>query len=81
MHPRGASSRYATWREQIKAYIIARLHDPGRLTESQVDSFISFARILSPVKERIGHIKSQHHPDDAREFICHLKILLKNSAK
>ena len=61
--------------------IIARLLDPGRLTESQVDSIVSFARSLSPVKECIEVIKSQHHPDDVGEFIRHLKILVKDSAK
>jgi len=63
------------------AYIIARLLDPGRLTESQVDSIVSFARSLLPVKERIELIKSHHYPDDVREFIRHLKILVKDSAK
>jgi len=80
-HPRGASSVCATGREQIKAYIIACLLDPGRLTDSQVDSIVSFARSLSPVKERIELIKSQHHPDDVGELIRHLKILVKDSAK
>jgi len=80
-HLRGASSVYATWREQNKASIIARLLDPGRLTESQVDSIVSFARSLSPVKEPIELIKSQHHPDDVGEFIRHLKILVKDLAK
>jgi hypothetical protein len=80
-HPRGSSAAYATWREQIKAYIIARPLDPGRLTESQVDSIISFARGLSPVKERIELIKRQHHADDVWELIRHLKILVKDSAK
>ena len=80
-HPRGASSIYATWREQIKAYIIARVPDPGRLTESQVDSIVSFTPSLSPVKECIELIKSQHHPDDVEEFIRHLKVLVQDSAK
>jgi len=80
-HPRGASSVYTTWREQIKAYIIARLLDPGRLTELQVDSIVSFASSLSPVKERSELIKSQYHPDDVGEFIRHLKILVKDLAK
>jgi len=80
-HPRGASSVYATWPEQIKAYIIAHLLDPSRLTESQVDSIVSFPCSLSPVQERIELIKSQHHPDDVGEFIRHLKILVKDSAK
>jgi len=77
----GASSVYATWCEQIKAYIIARLLHPGHLTESEVESIVSFARSLSPVKEHIELIKSQHHPDDVGEFIHHLKILVKDSAK
>jgi len=80
-HPRGASSGFATWREQIKAHIIARLLDPGRLTESQVDSIVSFARSLSPFKERIELMKSHHHSDDVGEFIRHLKVLVKDSAK
>jgi len=62
-------------------YIIARLLDPGRLTESPVDSIISVARGLSPVKERIGLIKSQHYPDGIEEFIRHLKIVVRDSAK
>jgi len=40
-----------------------------------------FAPTLSPVKERIELIKSQHHPHDVGEFIRHLKILVKDSAK
>jgi len=72
---------YATWREQIKAYIIARPLDPARLTEWHVDSIISFARGLSPVKERIELIKREHHADDVGEPIRHLKILVKDSAK
>jgi len=80
-HPHGASSVYATWHDQIKAYSIAPLVDPGRLSESQGDSIVSFARSLSPVKESIELIKSQHHPDDVGEFIRHLQILVKDSAK
>jgi len=80
-HPQGASSVHATWREEIKAFIIARLLDPGRLSESQVDSIVSFTCSLLPVKEHIELIKSQHHPDDVGEFFRHLKILVKDSAK
>ena len=80
-HPHGASSIYTTWREQIKVYIVARLLDPGRLTESHVDLIVSFARSLSPVKEHIELIKCQYHPDDVEEFIRHLKILVKDSTK
>jgi len=56
-NPRGQSSIYATWREQINAYMIARHLDPGRLTETQVDSIVLFARGLSAVNERIELIK------------------------
>jgi len=80
-HPRGSSVAYATWREQTKAYIIARPLDPGRLTESQGYSIISFARGLSPVRERNELIKPQHHADDGWELILHLKTLVKDSAK
>ena len=71
----------ATWREQIKDYIIARPLDPGHLTESQVDSIISFYPGLSPVRERIELIKRQHHADDVWELIRHLKILVKDWSK
>jgi len=80
-HPRATSSIYATLREQIKASIIAGHLDPGRLTELQVDSIVLFARSLLPVKGRIELIKSQHDSDDVGEFISHLKILIKDSAK
>ena len=80
-HPRGPSSVYVTWREQIKTYIVAHPLDPGHLTESQVDSIIWFACGLSPVKERIEFIKHHHHTDDVWELIRHLMILVKDSAK
>jgi len=72
---------YATWRERIKAYIIGRPLDPSRLTKSDVDSIISFARGLSPVKERIELIKREHHAHGVWEPIQHLKIPVKDSAK
>ena len=63
------------------AYIIASLLDPGCQTESQVHSIVLFARSLSPVKERIELIKSQHHADDVGEFFHHLQILVTDSVK
>jgi len=80
-HPCGPFSVDATWREQINAYSVARPLDPGRLTESQVDSIILFARGLSPVKKRIEFIKHHHHADDVWELIRHPKILVTDSAK
>jgi len=67
--------------EQIATYIIAHLLDPGRLTEFQVNSIISFAPGLSPFKECIELIKSQRHAEDVGEVIRYLKILVKDSAK
>ena len=61
--------------------MIARHLDPGRLTETQVDSVLLFARGLSPVKERIVLLKRQHHADDVLELNRHLRILVKDSAK
>jgi len=79
--PRGPSSVYATWPEQIKAYIVARPLDHSCLTEWQVDSIILFAQSLSPVKEGIEFIKHHHNTDDVWEPIRHLKILVKDLAK
>jgi len=61
------------------AYMIARHLDPSRLTETQVDSILLFARGLSPVKERIELIKRQHHANDLLELNRHLKILVRDS--
>jgi len=52
-----------------------------RLSQSQVNSIVFFARSLSPLEEHIELSKSQHHPDDVGEFICHIKILFQDSAK
>jgi len=61
--------------------MIARHLDHSRLTETQVDSILLFARGLSPVKERIDLIKRQHHADDLLELNRHLKILVSDSGK
>jgi len=61
--------------------MIPRLLDPGRLTESQVNSIISFVRSLLPVKKHIELMKSQHHTEDVRELIHYLKILFKDLGK
>jgi len=61
--------------------MIARHLDPGRLTETTVDSILWFARRLSLVKERIELIKRQHHGDDLLELNRHLKILVRDSGK
>jgi len=54
--------------------MIAGHLDPGRLTETQVDSILLFTRGLSPVKERLELIKRQHDANDLLELNRHLKI-------
>jgi len=61
--------------------MIVRHLDPGRLTETQVDSILLFGRGLSPVKQRIELIKRQHNADDLLELNWHLKILVRDSGK
>jgi len=61
--------------------MIARHLHPGRLTETQVDSILLFARGLSPVKERIELIKRQHHADDLMELNRLQKIVVRDSGK
>jgi len=61
--------------------MIARHLDPGRLTETQVDSILLFAHGLSPVKERIELIKCKHHTGDLLELNRHLKIVVRDSGK
>jgi len=61
--------------------MIARHLDPSRLTETQVDSILLFARGLSPVKERVELIKRQDHADDLLELYRHLNILVRDSGK
>jgi len=61
--------------------MIAGRLDPGRLTETQVDLLLLFARGLSLVKDRIEFIKRQHHADDLLELNRHLKIVVRDSGK
>jgi len=61
--------------------MIACHRDPGRLTETQVDSILLFARGLSPVKEQIELIKCQHHADDRLELNRHLKMVVRDARK
>jgi len=59
----------------------ARSLDPGHLREAQVEAITVVARALSPVKDRITHISNNHHPDDVVELTCHLRILVRDSAR
>ena len=59
----------------------ARNLDPGHLTDAQVEAITVFARALPPVKDRVTHIKKNHHPDDVVELTRHLRMLVKDSAR
>ena len=67
--------------DQIKAYIQAQSLDPGRLTETQLESVLVFVGALDPVKWRIQFIKKKHHSDDVKEVAYHLRTLVKDMAR
>ena len=78
---RAPAATYKGWRERVKAYITVLEWNPTSLTASQLDSVISFARSLSPVKGRIKFMKTNHRPDDADELERQIKVLVRDSAK
>ena len=80
-HLQGSPHVYATWSNQIKAFIIACPLEPGHLTESPVYSIIWFARGQLPVKQCIELIKHEHHADNVWELIRPLKMMVKDVAK
>jgi len=59
----------------------ARNLDPSHLTDAQVEAITVFARALPPVKDRVTHIKKNHHPDDVVELTRQLRMLVKDSAR
>ena len=63
------------------AYIQAQSLDPGRLTETQLESVIVFAGALDPVKSRIQFIKKKDHSDDVKEVDHQLRTLVKDTAR
>ena len=79
--PGVTSGAYFDWREQLKAYMTARNLDPGHLTDAQVEAITVFARALPPVKDRVTHIKKNHHPDTVVEVTRHLRMLVKDLAR
>ena len=78
---RAPAATYKGWRDRVKAYITVLEWNPTSLTASQLDSVISFARSLSPVKGRIKFMKTNHRPDDADELERQIKLLVRDSAK
>jgi len=71
---------YFAWREQLKAYMTARNLDPGHLTDAQVEAITVSARALPSLKDRVTHIKRNHHPDEVVELTRHLRMLVKDAA-
>ena len=65
----------------MKAFITARSLNPSRLTDSQVDSVMEFARSLPPIKQRVELVEAEHRAEDVGELLRHLRILVKDLAK
>jgi hypothetical protein len=75
------TAAYKGWREKVKAYITVLEWNPTSLTASQLDTVLSFARSLSPVKGRIKLIKTKHRPEDVDEVERQIKVLVRDTAK
>jgi len=69
------------WRKQVKAYITVLGWNPTCLTGTQIDSVLSFARSLTPVKGRIKLIKTNHRPEDVDEVERQIGLLVRDTAK
>lgn len=80
-HPRGPTAAYTTWREQVRAYILARSLDPAHLNDSHVKTIVLFARSLPPIHERAALIKNKHRAEDLDELNHHLRVLVRDTAK
>jgi len=67
LNAREPTAAYKGWREQVKAYITVLGWNPTSLTGTQIDSVLSFARSLTPVKGRIKLMKTNHRLKDVDE--------------
>ena len=81
LNAREPTAAYKGWREQVKAYITVLGWNPTSLTGSKMDSVLSFARSLTPVKGRIKLIKTNHRPEDVDEVERQIRVLVRNTAK
>jgi len=59
----------------------ARNLEPGHLTEAPVAVNTVFAGALPLVKDRVTHIKKNHHSDDVVELTHYLRMLVTDSAR
>jgi len=55
--------------------------NPTSLTGTQMDSGLSFAGSLTPVKGRIKLIKTHHCPEDVDEVESQIRVLVRDTAK
>jgi len=67
LNAREPTAVYKGWREQVQAYIMVLGWNPTSLTGTQMDSVLSFACSLMPVKGRIKLIETNHRPEDVDE--------------
>ena len=81
LNAREATAAYKGWREQVKAYITVLRWNHTSLTGTQMDSVLSFACSLTPVKGRIKLIKTNHRPEHVDEVERQIRVLVRDTAK
>lgn len=54
---------------------------PGNLSASDLDSIMSFARSLPPVRGQFAAIKRKHPQQDVEQMGSHLLVLVKDTAR
>ena len=69
------------WSEHVKGYITVLGWNPTSLTRTELDSVLSFARSLTPVKRRIKLIKTNHRPKHVDEVERQIRVLVRDTAK
>ena len=75
------TAAYKGWREQVKAYRTVLGWNRTSLTGTQIDSVLSFARSLTPVKGRIQLIKTNPGPEYIDEVQSQIRVLVTDSAR
>jgi len=75
------TAAYMGWGEQVKACITVLGWNPTSLTGTQMDSVLSFAGSLTPVKGRIKLIKTNHPPEDVDEVERQIRVVVRDIAK
>jgi len=80
LNAREPAAAYKGWREQVQAYITVLGWNPTRLTGTQIDSVLRFARSLTPVQGRIKLIKTNRRPEDVDEVERQISVLVRDTA-